>query len=60
HGRPGYAVFGKVVRGMAVVDAISKVGTTTRAGHRNVPVTPVIIKSAKLVSRSVALGKAAN
>lgn len=59
-GRPGYAVFGKVIRGMAVVDAISKVATTTTDGHQNVPVTPVVIKSAKLISRSVALGKAAN
>ena len=59
-GRPGYAVFGKVIQGMAVVDAISKVDTTTRDGHQNVPVTPVIIKSAKLISRSAALGKAAN
>ncbi len=39
----GYAVFGKVTDGMDVVDKIAKVPTTTRAGHQNVPETPVII-----------------
>jgi len=48
---PGYAVFGKVVEGMDVVDAIAFVETTTRAGKENVPVEPVIIESAKVVSR---------
>jgi len=40
----GYAVFGKVVRGMDVVDAISKVRTTFRGGMRDVPAEPVIIR----------------
>ncbi len=48
---PGYTVFGRVTEGMDVVDAIAKVETTTRAGKRNVPVEPVVIKSAKVVSR---------
>ncbi len=48
---PGYAVFGKVVKGMDVVDAIAFVETTTRAGRGNVPVEPVVIKSAKVVSQ---------
>ena len=39
----GYAVFGKVVEGQAVVDAIEKVQTTNRAGHANVPVENVVI-----------------
>jgi cyclophilin family peptidyl-prolyl cis-trans isomerase len=43
----GYAVFGKVIDGMDVVDAIAKVSTTNRAGHENVPVKPIYIKSAK-------------
>jgi len=43
----GYAVFGKVIDGMDVVDKIAKVATTTRGGHENVPVTPIYIKSAK-------------
>ena len=46
---PGYAVFGKVVKGMDVVDAIAWVETTTRAGKENVPVEPVVIKSARVV-----------
>jgi cyclophilin family peptidyl-prolyl cis-trans isomerase len=48
--KPGYAVFGKVVEGMEVVDKIAAVETTTRGGMRDVPVKPVVIKSAKLVS----------
>jgi peptidyl-prolyl cis-trans isomerase B (cyclophilin B) len=40
----GYCVFGKVTAGMDVVDKIKKVPTTTRAGHENVPVEPVIIE----------------
>jgi len=40
----GYAVFGKVVRGMNVVDAISKVRTTFQGGMRDVPAEPVIIR----------------
>jgi peptidyl-prolyl cis-trans isomerase A (cyclophilin A) len=42
----GYAVFGKVIDGMDVVDKIRAVPTTSKAGHQNVPVDPVIIKSA--------------
>ena len=45
---PGYAVFGKVVEGMNVVDAIAAVGTTMRRGMQDVPVEPVVIKSATL------------
>jgi peptidyl-prolyl cis-trans isomerase A (cyclophilin A) len=45
----GYAVFGRVVEGMDVVDAIVKVKTEAVKGHRDVPVTPVIIKSVTLV-----------
>lgn len=43
----GYAVFGKVVGGMDVVDAIARAATTSRAGHQDVPVKPIYIKSAK-------------
>jgi len=43
----GYAVFGKVIDGMDVVDKIAGVATTTKAGHENVPQTPVYIKGAK-------------
>lgn len=44
----GYAVFGKVVKGMDVVNKIKSVKTTTKSGHSNVPVEPVIIKTAKI------------
>jgi len=47
---PGYAVFGKVAEGMDVVDAIAAVKTTVRMGMPDVPVEPVVIKSAKVVS----------
>ncbi len=42
----GYCVFGKVVEGMDVVDAIQSVKTTNRAGHQDVPAEPIIIKRA--------------
>ena len=43
----GYAVFGKVIDGMDVVDKIRKVRTTSRAGLENVPAELVVIKTAK-------------
>jgi len=46
---PGYAVFGKVTEGMDVVDAIAAVKTATRNGMQDVPVEPVIVKSARVV-----------
>jgi len=39
----GYAVFGRVVDGMDVVDAIAKIQTGNKGGHQNVPVEPIII-----------------
>ena len=42
----GYAVFGKVTKGMDVVDKIVAVPTGTRGPHSDVPVEPVVIKSA--------------
>lgn len=40
----GYCVFGKVIEGMDIVDAIKKVPTTSRVGHQDVPVENVIIE----------------
>ena len=44
----GYAVFGKVVEGMDVVDKIRMVPVGNKGPYQNVPVTPVIIKQATL------------
>ncbi|MBS1229636.1 MAG: Peptidylprolyl isomerase [Proteobacteria bacterium] len=44
----GYAVFGKVVSGMDIVDKIAKVPTGNRAMHQNVPTEPVVIVSVKI------------
>ena len=46
----GYAVFGKVVKGLDVVKRIEKVQTGPGpAGHRDVPVKPVVIESAQIL-----------
>jgi cyclophilin family peptidyl-prolyl cis-trans isomerase len=47
----GYAAFGKVTEGMDTVDAISGVKTTTRGPYRDVPVEPVVIKSARRLEK---------
>ena len=44
----GYAVFGKVAKGMEVVKAIEAVATTQKGPHGDVPSEPVIIKSVKV------------
>ena len=48
----GYTVFGKVIGGMDVVDAIAKAQTVTKSdtlgnNHDDVPAKPIVIKSAK-------------
>ena len=45
----GYAVFGKVVAGTEVVNAIERVKTSSRGGHDDVPVDDVVITSAVVV-----------
>ena len=47
----GYAVFGTVIDGMDVVDAIANVTTSEQNGMDDVPVTPVIIKDTALYER---------
>lgn len=44
----GYAVFGKVIDGMDVVDKIRMVPVGNKGPYQNVPVTPVVIKQATL------------
>ena len=45
----GYAVFGKVIEGMDVVDAIAAVKTGNHGGHGDVPLEPVVINKMTLV-----------
>ncbi len=45
----GYAVFGKVVAGMDIVDAIEGVKTGNQSGHNDVPVDDVVISQAAVV-----------
>jgi len=46
----GYAVFGKVVQGIEVVDKIAKVPTGNRMPNfQNVPLDPVVIQSVKVI-----------
>jgi peptidyl-prolyl cis-trans isomerase B (cyclophilin B) len=47
----GYAVFGKVVEGMDVVDAIVGVRTTQKGPYGDVPVEPIVIKKATIVTQ---------
>ncbi len=45
----GYAVFGRVVDGMDTIDRIARERTGRSKGHDDVPVTPVVIESARRV-----------
>ena len=45
----GYCVFGKVVEGKEVVDAIKAVKTGNRGGHQDVPAEDVVIEKAEEV-----------
>ncbi|MBL8943312.1 MAG: peptidyl-prolyl cis-trans isomerase [Myxococcales bacterium] len=42
---PGYAVFGSVIEGMEVVDAMAAVATTTMGQYEDVPVEPIVVLS---------------
>ncbi|MBM4069685.1 MAG: peptidyl-prolyl cis-trans isomerase [Planctomycetes bacterium] len=48
--KQGYAVFGKVIDGMDVVDTIKKVPTGNRGALQNVPLEPVVIRSMRRAS----------
>jgi cyclophilin family peptidyl-prolyl cis-trans isomerase len=45
----GYCVFGQVVEGLEVVQAIAGVATTRKAGHSDVPIEAVVVESASIV-----------
>ena len=45
----GYAVFGKVVSGMDIVDRIAKSPTGNAGQHQNVPREPIVIESASVL-----------
>jgi len=45
----GYAVFGRVVEGMDVVDEIRYVETEARGPHQNVPVEPIVIEDVEIL-----------
>lgn len=45
----GYCVFGKVVEGREVVDAIKAVATGTKGFHQDVPSQDVVIKKAEVI-----------
>lgn len=47
----GYAVFGKVTDGMEVVNQIKGVATGRYGYHSDVPSTPIVINSAKVISK---------
>jgi peptidyl-prolyl cis-trans isomerase A (cyclophilin A) len=48
-GNFGYAVFGRVIDGMDVIDKIAAAKTGRKQGHDDVPVEPVVVKSARRV-----------
>ena len=55
----GYAVFGRVTKGMEVVDAIAKVQTGNNGMHQDVPVKPVVIKKVTVEEAKAEEGKKA-
>lgn len=59
--QPGYTVFGRISKGMDVIDKISVVETTQRGGGRDVPVEDVVLLSAKrrITVEPVKAGKSA-
>ena len=46
----GYCVFGRVIEGMDVVNAIKRVATGHRNGHADVPKQDVVIEKAEVVA----------
>ncbi len=51
-GQDGYAVFGRIVDGMPVIDEIAAVKTARRKGHDDVPVEDVAVVSARRIDQA--------
>ena len=47
----GYAVFGRVVEGMDVINKMKGVKTGNVAGHGDVPTTPIMIEKAEMLTK---------
>ena len=45
----GYCVFGKVIRGLNVIDSIEKAATSSQGMYENVPVKPVLINKMTII-----------
>ncbi len=52
-GNPGYAVFGRVVEGLDVVDGIAAVRTGRRSGYTDAPLEDVLINSVRRLDDTV-------
>lgn len=52
-GGAGYAVFGRVIQGMSVVDSIAMVPTQPMRQHQNVPSKPVVIEKVSIRESAV-------
>ena len=49
----GYCVFGKVTNGLDIIQKIGLVATGNMGRHTDVPIKPIIIKSAKILTEQV-------
>lgn len=51
--RPGYAVFGKVVKGFSVIEKMAEIPTTTirSMGMKDVPQQPIVIKAINIINK---------
>lgn len=45
----GYAVFGKVIEGMDIIDSMADAPTGNRSGHQDVPKTDIVIEKAEVI-----------
>lgn len=50
----GYCVFGKVTKGMDVIEKIKAVSTTSKAGHQDVPVADIVIEKVLVEETAIA------